>query len=116
MDQPQDVKTVIGNSAFFPCTYTGTRGVPHWSVNQTDSYPDGALPSKHIYNGTGLIVRNVDMSMNATSYKCCFEVEVHPGAIEEICSSTGMLIIITSGKKIYIRCYTQNGQGQSPGC
>ena len=95
--QPQDTKAVSGNDAFFPCTYTGTSGAPHWSVNQTRSYPVSALPSGHSHNNTGLIVHSVDISMNATEYQCCFEFHVGQGVIKPICSSVGMLIIITTG-------------------
>ena len=106
--EPQDTKAVSGNDAFFPCTYTGTRVVPHWSVNQTRAYPVSALPSGHSHNDTGLIVHSVDISMNATEYQCCFEFHVGQGVIKPICSSAGMLIIITTGQKFlsfsYIRC------------
>ena len=99
MHQPQDTEAVSGNDAFFPCTYTGTRGAPYWVVNQTHTYPVSALPPGHSHNGTGLIVDNVDISMNATKYQCCFEFHVGQGVIEPICSSVGMLIIITTGQK-----------------
>ena len=95
--EPQDTKAVSGNDAFFPCTYTGTGGVPHWLVNQTRTYPVSALPPRHDHNGTGLIIHSVDISMNGTKYMCCFEVHVGLGVIERICSSAGMLIIITAG-------------------
>lgn len=100
--EPQDTKAVSGNDAFFPCTYTGTSVVPHWSVNQTRMYPVSALPSGHRHNDTGLIVHNVDTSMNATKYQCCFEFHVGQGVIKPICSSAGMLIIITTGQKLFI--------------
>ena len=99
--QPQDIKAVSGNDAFFPCTYTGTRGAPHWSVNQTRTYTVSALPSGHSHNDTGLIVHSVDTSMNATKYQCCFEFHVGQGVIKPVCSSAGMLIIITTGQKFF---------------
>ena len=100
--EPQDTKAVSGNDAFFPCTYTGTRGAPHWSVNQTRAYPVSALPSGHSHNDTGLIVHSVDISMNATKYQCCFEFHVGQGVIKPVCSSAGMLIIITAGQKFFV--------------
>ena len=107
--QPQDTKAVSGTDAFFPCTYTGTRGVPHWSVNQTRSYPVSALPSGHSHNDTGLIVHSVDISMNATKYQCCFEFHVGQGVIEPICSSVGMLIIIiTTGQTFFCIRYSSH--------
>ena len=97
--QPQDSKTVIGNDAFFPCTYTGITRVPHWLVNQTSTYLVSALPPRHSYNGTGLIVHNVDTSLNATKYKCCFELHLGEGVINDSCSLEGMLIIISAGQR-----------------
>ena len=97
--QPQDTTTVSGNDVFFPCTYTGTRGVPHWLVNQTSAHFVSALPSKHSYNGSGLIVHNVEVSMNATKYQCCFELHLGQGVIDDICSSVGMLLIINAGQR-----------------
>ena len=99
MHQPQDTEAVSGNDAFFPCIYTGTRGAPHWVVNQTRAYPVSALPSGHSHNDTGLIVHSVDISMNATKYQCCFEFHVGQGVIKPICSAVGMLTIITTGQK-----------------
>ena len=95
--QPQDTVVSIGSSAFFPCTYSGTRTVPHWKVNNT-RYTESALPSGLMYNGTGLIVHNVDLSMNATKYKCCFEIHLGWGMIHEPCSSEGTLIINSAGQ------------------
>ena len=92
MEQPHDTKAVVGNNAFFPCTYTGTRGVPHWMINQM-THVVSRLPSGHSYNGTGLIVHKVDVSINATTYQCCFEIHAGQGFIEQTCSSSGMLII-----------------------
>ena len=99
--QPHNTEATIGKSAFFPCTYNGTRGAPHWVVNQTHTHLVSALPSGHSHNGTGLIVDNVDISMNATEYQCCFEGPVGLGVIEQICSSAGTLII-TAGELIAI--------------
>ena len=97
--QPQDTKTVNGNNAFFPCTYTGTSRVPHWLVNQTRTYLVSALPPGHSYNGTGLIVHSVDALLNATKYKCCFEFYLGEGIINDRCSSEGMLIVINESQE-----------------
>ena len=95
--QPQDTVVSIGGNAFFPCTYNGTRAVPHWVVNNT-GYTESALPSGLIYNGTGLIVHNVNLSTNATKYKCCFEGHQGQGIINGTCSSEGTLIISSAGQ------------------
>jgi len=92
MQQPQDTKAVVGSDVFFPCTYTGTRGVPHWLINQF-IHVVSQLPSGHSYNGTGLIIHQVDVFMNATEYQCCFELHTGQGVIKKTCSSAGMLII-----------------------
>ena len=115
MHEPQDTKAVIGKNAYFPCTYIGTTGVPDWLLNQTDMHPVSALPLGHSYNGTGLIVHHVNISMNATRYQCCFEAHVGQGVIDYICSSVGMLII-SAGQtcacvmmnKAYINCMITN--------
>ena len=96
--EPQDIEVVIGNNAFFPCTYNGTRRVPHWVMDKI-TYSVSALPPGFVYNSTGLLAFTVDMSMNATKYKCCFEVHLGQGIINEICSSEGMLIINNAGER-----------------
>ena len=100
MRKPQDTKAVVGNNAFFPCIYTGTRGVPHWLINQTITHVVSQLPLGHSYNGTGLIVHNVDVSINATTYQCCFEIHTGEGFIEETCSSPPGMLIINAGTGI----------------
>ena len=95
--QPQDTQADVRKNAFFPCTYRGLRRPrpPFWVVNQT-RYPVGALPTGLTFNRTGLTVHNVDISMNGTRYKCCFEFFIR--TIEEICSSEGTLIINNAGQ------------------
>ena len=92
MQQPQDTKTIVGSNVFFPCTFTGTRGAPHWLINQI-RHVVSQLPLGHSYNGTGLIVHRVGVSMNATEYQCCFSIYTGRGEFEPTCSSAGMLII-----------------------
>ena len=95
--QPEDTEAVIGNTAYFPCTYNGTRGVPFWVVNESYAYPVNTLPPNHRYNGSGLIVYNVDIWMNGTKYQCCFQ-HLEQGDIVKTCSSEGTLTIISAGQ------------------
>ena len=101
--QPQDTKAVVGENVFFPCTYFGTREVPHWLVNCTSTHTVSTLPSGHSHNGTGLTVHNVDISMNGSKYQCCFEVYIGGGVFNETCSSIGRLII-SAGKVLLLSC------------
>ena len=95
--QPQDTQVDVRKNAFFPCTYRGLRRPrpPYWVVNQT-RYPESALPTGLTSNHSGLTVHNVNISMNGTKYKCCFEFFIR--TIEEICSSEGTLIINNAGQ------------------
>ena len=101
--QPHDTNAVVGENVFFPCTYFGTREVPHWLVNCTSTHTVSTLPSGHSHNGTGLTVHNVDISMNGSKYQCCFEVYIGGGVFNETCSSIGRLII-NAGKVLLLSC------------
>ena len=46
-----------------------------------------SLPEKHIYNGHMLIVQNVDITLNGSTYQCLI-----PGIAR---SSVGLLIVLT---------------------
>ena len=90
LQQPKNVTVNEDTDAFFPCTYNGTYGVPTWRINNNDFVTSG-LPPKHSYNGTGLVVHNVDFSLNNYSYSCFFEVYGGQGQISDIESNTGFL-------------------------
>ena len=81
-----------GMDAFFPCYYHGTSGIPTWRIGKTE-FATSALPPPYFYNGSGLVVSNVDLSLNMTSYSCFFSVYVGGGQFMDINSSTGFLII-----------------------
>ena len=92
LQEPNNVTVVEGMDAFFPCTYHGTSGVPDWRIANND-FVISTLPHKHSYNGSGLVVSNVDLSLNMNSYSCFFSVYQGEGKFMEIESTTGFLII-----------------------
>ena len=91
IQQPQNVTVSEGADAFFPCSYLGTSGVPSWKINNK-VFVTSPLPSRHLYNGSGLVVSNVDLSLNMSSYSCFFTVYIN-GEFMDIKSNTGFLII-----------------------
>ena len=91
IQQPKNVTVSEGTDAFFPCSYRGTSGVPAWRINN-DDFVTSALPPRHSYNGSGLVVSNVDLSVNRNSYTCFFTVYIN-GQFMDIKSNTGFLII-----------------------
>ena len=71
LQEPKNVTVAERMDAFFAYSYRGTSGVPSWRINDT-VFVISALPPKHSYNGSGLVVNSVDLSLNMTSYTCFF--------------------------------------------
>ena len=90
--EPNNVTVTEGMDAFFACTYVGTSGVPSWRI-ANHVFAINALPPRHLFNGSGLIVSNVDMSMNMTSYSCLFSVYIGEGRFRTMESNSGFLFI-----------------------
>ena len=90
ISQPADVSVAIGYKAFFSCEVVSTtsssttRHIPLWNITSLDPnfqpdinfYHSRGLPPKHVYNGSGLIVRNVSHTMDGSLFACCIEVFV----------------------------------------
>ena len=51
------------------------------------------FPIKNSYNGSGLVVSSMDLSLNMTSCACFFSVYIGSGHFEGIQSNTGFLSI-----------------------
>ena len=92
LEEPRNVTVVERTDAFFACSYRGIRGVPSWRIDNIP-FVISTLPPKHSYNGSGLVVSNVDLSLNMTSYACFFTVHIGRGQFKAIQSETGFLII-----------------------
>ena len=73
--QPSDVTAPPGSDVFFPCTYIGISAniLPQWRING-ELFFSNSLPPRHFYNGTGVLVLNIDESMNMNSYICLFDL------------------------------------------
>ena len=72
--EPHDITVYEGEDVFIPCDYTGILSTPSWIIttpngNHMDT-PSSWLPWKHVYNGSGIIINNVDLKLNMTTYKC----------------------------------------------
>ena len=91
LQEPRNVTVTEGVDAFFPCTYYGTNRSPHWKINSS-IYSISDLPPRHLYNGSGLVISNVDLSLNMTSYSCFIEV-IARGEFIDIESNIGFLLI-----------------------
>ena len=92
LQEPKNVTVAEGMVAFFACTYTGTTGVPVWRISN-NVFVISALPPRHSYNGSGLVISSVDLSLNMNSYSCFFNVYARGGQLKKIESTTGYLII-----------------------
>ena len=66
LQEPKNVTVAERMDAFFAYSYRGTSGVPSWRINDT-VFVISALPPKHSYNGSGLVVNSVDLSLNMTT-------------------------------------------------
>ena len=92
LQEPKNVTVIERMDAFFACSYRGTSGVPAWKIAR-ETFVTNSLPPKHSYNGSGLVVSSVDLSMNMTSYACFFSVYIGRGQFGDIESSTAFLIV-----------------------
>ena len=105
LQEPKNVTVVESTDAFFACSYTGTSDVPSWKIAGI-IFVTSALPPKHSYNGSGLVVSNVDLSLNMSSYACFFSEYIGRGRFRDIESNTGFLIIagwcISASQVIYL--------------
>jgi len=92
LQHPKNVTVVESMDAFFACSFQGTSGVPSWKIAH-EVFVTSALPPKHSYNGSGLVVSIVDISLNMTSYACFFSVYIGQGRFQDFESKTGFLIV-----------------------
>ena len=86
----------VGSQAFIPCILSGiSRSViPSWFINGR-SLTVTTLPNKHRYNGSGIIIRDVDLIMNMNSYSCVFDLV--SGYFE---STIGHLTVLTHEEQL----------------
>lgn len=94
--QPVNVTTVIGGQAYFPCTYEGSSVAPSWRIvdknGEARDYTITTLPVNHYYTGDGLLLRNIDKSLNLTVYSCF--LKFHIAGYHQISSSNATLNIL----------------------
>ena len=67
--QPHNVTVTEGNEASFACSFNGSFSVPGWKINGR-TYTWNTLPAKHEFTGSQLVVSDVDVSMNGSTYQC----------------------------------------------
>lgn len=94
--EPKNVTVGVGHEAYFPCKYNGSNILPYWNISKAsgwDVVPTNRLPLKHYFNGTGLIVMDVDESHNMTSFSCIFQVFDHD-SLTIVNSVSGTLIVL----------------------
>ena len=72
---PQNVTVHEGESAMFPCLYTGTNEFPLWYINSASYAILGTslgLPERHRYFNQTITVRDVQPLDNGNTYRCSF--------------------------------------------
>lgn len=82
--EPEDITVEEGDTAIFNCSYTGTLEVPFWYIG-SDAFSLGSLPDRHMYLNEMLIVTDVRLSDNYTTYQCSFI---------EVSSRTAILTVV----------------------
>ena len=68
---PANITVNEGDSATFPCWYTGTRREPVWFIGG-DQYTLDNLQSRHYYSSGNLTIYSVRPSDNGSTYWCTF--------------------------------------------
>lgn len=70
--EPQNITAFEGETVIFWCMYEGSNALSSWRINNT-SYDRTSLNNmrhKYEYHRDWLTVRNVDLSMNSTTFQC----------------------------------------------
>lgn len=91
---PVNVHVQVGETAIFPCNFTGSHAYPWWVVNNR-TYYYRQVPPRHFYQKRALYVYDVDMVDNLTQYQCA----VSDG--NWIVSTIGVLYIAETGEDFF---------------
>ena len=74
LTEPRNIITMEGMTVFIPCNFGNTDAAPSWNIvykNGTAITASSSnLPPKHLYNGTGIIVQDIDADLHQTTYIC----------------------------------------------
>ena len=72
--EPQNITTAEGLTVFIPCSFGGTDAAPSWNIEYknrtTFTISSSDLPPKHLYNGTGIVLQDVDDTFDEITYVC----------------------------------------------
>jgi hypothetical protein len=72
--QPRNITAAMGFDVFMPCEYTGVRSSgPLWRRNG-ETFTRHDPPLLHSVNGSGLIISDVNLSMNMSWYSCFLDL------------------------------------------
>ena len=92
---PKDNCVIAGRNAYFRCKYEGTSSIPNWPwIMNGERVLSSSLPLKHSLIVTGLIVANVDMTMNNWTYACFFSIVTNSNGPRLIVSEEANLKVI----------------------
>ena len=81
---------IVGSDVFIPCEFSGAgQALPHWRHN-SDMFYSLSVPPGHTFNGSGLIVSNIQESMDMDSYSCF--IDLFNGYYE---STIGFITVLT---------------------
>ena len=104
--EPRNVTAVVGSDVFFPCEYSGVTAQPLWRRDGVTFDPQHDPPPKHSPNETGLVISDVDVSMNMTRYSCFLDLFLR-GYYE---SSPGYITVVTRPESMIARRVTHGKQ------
>ena len=96
-----NVTVNVEEDSFIHCKFNGTPSTPIWTMmlssGRNKTYASVNLPPKHFYNGSGLVIINVDSEMNGTRYGC-FLNYFQDGSVMTLHSKLGTLLVQNTTK------------------
>lgn len=102
--QPQDITVNEGEEGFIACKILNIEAAPRWEIifaNQSVlTLPSSFLPQKHLFNGSGVRLLDVDSSLNQTAYSCYLTLAQDKKRNFRIFKSTVGIVTVTGLKGI----------------
>ena len=72
--QPKNATVFEGGTLFIPCNFKNSDATPSWNIEfkngSTLTVSSSILPPKHYYNGSGMILKDIEVALNQTTYTC----------------------------------------------
>lgn len=104
--QPQNITVPEGEQDFIACKILNTDAAPRWEIVYANksvlTLPSSSLPQKHLFNGTGILLLNVDSSLNRTAYSCYLTLVLEGKRNFMLLKSTVGIVTVTERKGIIL--------------